>query len=208
MQSETALPRPVGGYTVRQRWVIIASVSVLAVLLTGVAFASGVYIGNNRELAPGVAPGGPPPGQGQGGPQRFGQPQAPGNGVIPQQQAPGNAVPGQQPNPANGVPGQQQPQVGRAGFDTVGSLASFASGTLSVVTPDGTKQIVTDGQTRFTSDDGSPASAASLRPNIVVGVRLRTGGSVADAVTIITGRAPQGQQQPGQQQQGQPAPRN
>src|SRR3972149_1308320 len=108
MQSESALPRPAGGYTVRQRWAIVASVSILAVLLTGVVFASGVYIGNNRELAPGVGPGGPPP---RGGaPQRLGQPQAPGNNA----------------------PGQQQPQGGRVGFDTVGSLASFASGTLSV----------------------------------------------------------------------------
>jgi hypothetical protein len=200
MQSDIALPRSSAGYTIRQRWAIIASVSLLAVILVSVAFAAGVYIGDNRELAPGVSPGfggGPPPGQ--AGPQRFGQPQIPGNGVgqLPQPGA-RNGVPQQQlpQGQANPLPGQQPAQGARPGFDVVGSLASSTAGTLTVITAEGTRQTATDAQTRFVRDDGTAAIPAALVPNTVLGIRWRAGTQVADMVTIITGRAPQAQQGP------------
>lgn len=184
MQADIALVQVPPGYTRRQRWAIVASVSVLVAIMVAVAFAAGIYIGNNRELAPGIAPGiagGPPPGQ--AGPQRFGQPQAPANQGVQQQQPANPAAPGAQQ--------QGGQQVVRPAFDAVGSLAQAAEGTLTLVTPDGPRQIPVDGQTRFVRDDGAPVSPASLRPNTVLGVRLRPGSPVADAVTIITARGTQ-----------------
>jgi len=61
-----------GGYTPRQRLAIVTAVSLLVLIMVGSAFATGVYVGNNRELAPGTFAGaGAPPRQGQpGGPQQ------------------------------------------------------------------------------------------------------------------------------------------
>jgi len=63
-----------GGYGTRQRFAIVAAVSLLVFIMVGSAFAAGVYIGNNRELAPGTLAGaGAPPRQGQPGAPQQGQ---------------------------------------------------------------------------------------------------------------------------------------
>ncbi|MEO6398510.1 MAG: hypothetical protein ABIP13_08585 [Tepidiformaceae bacterium] len=107
MQEESTmdLKSTVAGYTLRQRRVVLASVGVLALIGISIAFASGVYIGNNRELAPGAAPSFPgqrPNGPGPQGPGQqggVGGPQGgPGvQGGQPQQQRAGGA---QQPVPS------------------------------------------------------------------------------------------------------------
>jgi hypothetical protein len=63
------------GYGSRQRVAIIAAVSLLVMIMVGSAFATGVYVGNNRQLAPGTFAGaGAPPRQGQPGAPQQGQP--------------------------------------------------------------------------------------------------------------------------------------
>ena len=72
--SDPAVAVP-GGYGSRQRFAIITAVSLLVMIMVGSAFAAGVYIGNNRELAPGTFAGaGAPPRQGQPGAPQQGQP--------------------------------------------------------------------------------------------------------------------------------------
>ncbi len=63
-----------GGFRPRQRLAIMAAVSLLVMIMVGSAFAAGVYIGNNRQLAPGTFAGaGAPPRQGQPGAPQPGQ---------------------------------------------------------------------------------------------------------------------------------------
>ncbi len=63
-----------GGYGARQRLAIIGAVSLLVLIIVGSAFSTGVYVGNNRKLAPGTLAGaGAPPRQGQPGAPQPGQ---------------------------------------------------------------------------------------------------------------------------------------
>jgi len=118
-----------GGYGTRQRLAIIAAVSLLVLIIVGSAFATGVYVGNNRELAPGTF-------AGAGAPPRQGQPGA------PQQ-----AQAGQNPPPAafdtqgvfQGITANALNLQGPEGTRTV----SFDQRTL-FVRPDGTTLRVTD----------------------------------------------------------------
>ena len=75
----TAVESKGAGYTPRQRWTIVAALSLLVTIMVGAAFSAGVYIGNNRDLAPGTF-------AGAGAPARQGQPGAAPN--APNQDAP------------------------------------------------------------------------------------------------------------------------
>ncbi len=160
MQETAVAGGSAAGYTPRQRWAIIAAVSLLVTIMVGAAFSAGVYIGNNRELAPGTF-------AGAGAPPRQGQPGAP------------------QPNgPAPGGP--NQPLQG-AIFDAVGVLQGVSNTSLVVGGAEGPRTVAYDAATQFVRNDGSMLKVTELRPGATLGLRLRPGVSpaTADTVTVL-----------------------
>jgi len=189
--AESAAHEEVHGHTPRQRWYIAASVSVLVAIMVGVAFAAGVYIGNNRELAPGALPGGPGggpvnPAPGQL-PQRFGQPQG-AVPAVPGGVGPGQAVgPGQVviPGAANGGPANAN-QAGRP-YDLIASVSTVSGNVLRLITPDGPREFPLDPQVRIASDTGQVLGRPALRPATVVALLLRPNGEGVESITILGG---------------------
>jgi hypothetical protein len=184
MQEESTLQfkSPTAGYTPRQRWMVLTSVGVLALIGVSIAFASGVYIGNNRELAPGAAPSFPgqrPNGPGPQGPGQQAQPQGiqggqqgvPGvQGGVPQQQGAGGA-----PQPVN--------------FALTGGFVARDGAMLVLAAPGGELRVAIDAETRF-ARDGQAVAAADVQPGVQLGIRYRQGTATADLVQVITGRGP------------------
>ncbi|MCE7928217.1 MAG: hypothetical protein DYG91_06935 [Chloroflexi bacterium CFX7] len=171
MQEITAEGTSAAGYTPRQRWAIVTAVSVLVAIMVGAAFSAGVYIGNNRELAPGTF-------AGAGAPPRQGQPGAPQpNGVAP------------------GVPNQP---AGQGVFDAVGVLQGVSNTALVVRGPEGPRTITYDAATQFMRNDGTMVRVAELRPGATLGLKLRPGVSppTVDSVVVLP---PAGAAQPAAQ---------
>lgn len=156
----TAAESKGAGYTPRQRWAIVSAVSLLVAIMVGAAFSAGVYIGNNRELAPGTF-------AGAGAPPRQGQPGAP-----PQ----GGAGPG--------APNQNAPQNI---FDRVGVLQAVSNTSLMVQGPEGARPVAYDSATQFVRADGVVVRVTELRPGATLGLKLRAGVSpaTADTVTVL-----------------------
>ncbi|MFQ5381077.1 MAG: hypothetical protein ACE5EF_05585 [Dehalococcoidia bacterium] len=172
-------PRATGratDYTSSQRRYIALSVSLLVLIMVAVSFAAGVYIGNNREIAPSAQPGGPAvrPGA-QAGPQRFGQPPADGTGA----QA--------------GVPGQQQPlrpgqQPAGSAFDVLGTVTGHDGMTLDVATPTGSVRLDLSEDVKIEDRTGQVLTVESLLADSRVGVVFRP-GTLSPLLVVLMGQA-------------------
>ncbi len=184
-QEESLPPSPQprrAGYHPRQRVAIISSMAILSLIMTGVVFASGVYIGNNREIAPSAFPrnpGAPGPQQPQQGPgQQGAQVQRPG---AQQQFGPGN--PGGQNPAAPPGGGQTGPQ---AGGTINGNVITAAANAVTMATPGGPTTVTLDAQTTLVRADGTTFIATDLVRGMNLTVRLRpaTNPLTADRVTL------------------------
>ena len=155
---EAAIPGVAGraGYGSRQRLAIVAAVSLLVLIMLGVAFSAGVYIGNNRELAPGTLPG-------TGAQPRPGQP------------APGGAAPG--PNgQAAANPFDVAGPVQAAG---AGSLTLAGPGGGRTVVIDARTRFMRPDGTAAASRDVQPGSSVGIK------VRAGSNPPAADTVTLL-----------------------
>ncbi len=173
---ESASP---AAYTGAQRRYIALSLGILILIMVGVAFAAGVYIGNHREIAAIAEPAGPPgrPGA-QQAPQRFGQPQ---RGVGDAQEP--QLVPGQA-----GQPGAFAAGGASEGFDLTGTVTVRDGTKLELATATGPVTLELGGDVRFEDRAGRTLPASSMREDDLVGLVLRPGTLKPLLVVLLNGR--------------------
>lgn len=167
-------------HTEQQRWYIAASVSVLVAIMVATAFASGVYIGSNREVASGAAllgPRGPLPGGQAAGAPRLGQPpQGRAEGIGPES----NGSAPQAPAP---------PAVGTFAdrFELIGTVIGISDSEVEVSTANGSRTIQIDALTRLESQDGRRLALSSLAEGSIVGLVMRNTSATAAELILIAG---------------------